>query len=136
MRSERSLVQTCGRASRNVRGKVIMYADNLTRSMENAIAETDRRRKIQTLYNEEHGITPETIKKEITSVFDNLYDGDISEGKVAEDVTAFQSLEKIDKHIEKLEKEMHRAAKDLAFEKAAELRDRIEVLKEKAVFTL
>lgn len=136
LRSERSLVQTCGRASRNVRGKVIMYADNLTRSMENAIAETDRRRKIQTLYNEEHGITPETIKKEITSVFDNLYDGDISEGKVAEDVTAFQSLEKIDKHIEKLEKEMHRAAKDLAFEKAAELRDRIEVLKEKAVFTL
>jgi excinuclease ABC subunit B len=135
LRSERSLVQTCGRASRNVRGKVIMYADKITPSMKYAIDETNRRRKIQEQHNQTHGITPSTIQKEITSTFDHLYEYDVPSEQVAEEILEFESLESMEKTIEKLEKEMLQAARELAFEKAAVLRDRIDALKKKAVFT-
>ena len=107
LRSTRSLTQTCGRAARNVRGKVIMYADHVTRSMQQTIDETNRRRKIQKLYNEQHGITPETIEKEITSVFASMFEMDkgAAEG-VSEDVARYSSLEDLDAIVRNLEKEM------------------------------
>ncbi|UCD89554.1 MAG: excinuclease ABC subunit UvrB [Desulfobacterales bacterium] len=137
LRSTRSLIQTCGRAARNVRGKVIMYADHITRSMQQAIDETYRRRRIQRDYNEQHGITPESIEKEISSVFASLYEmDDLPAQDVSEDVATFHSFEDLDGIIKKLEQEMAAAAKDLAFEKAAEFRDRITQLKKLAVFDL
>ena len=129
LRSTRSLIQTCGRASRNARGKVIMYADLVTHSMKLCIDETNRRRKIQKAYNRTHGITPETIQKDITQVFDfedhqaaSAYD------HVAEAVAAYKSLDDIDAVIGSLKKEMDQAAKALEFERAAELRDEINAL--------
>jgi excinuclease ABC subunit B len=129
LRSTRSLIQTCGRASRNARGKVIMYADLVTHSMKLCIDETNRRRKIQHAYNRAHNITPETIQKDITQVFDfgkdqadSLYD------HVAEAVAAYKSLDDIDAVIRSLKKEMNQAAKELEFERAAELRDEIKAL--------
>ncbi|UCD32001.1 MAG: excinuclease ABC subunit UvrB [Desulfobacterales bacterium] len=137
LRSTRSLIQTCGRAARNVRGKVIMYADHITRSMQQAIDETYRRRRIQRDYNEQHGITPESIEKEISSVFASMYEmDDLPAQDVSEDVATFHSFEDLDGIIKKLEQEMAAAAKDLAFEKAAEFRDRITQLKKLAVFDL
>ena len=137
LRSTRSLIQTCGRAARNVKGKVIMYADDMTRSMQQAIDETNRRRKIQRLHNEAHGITPETIEKEITSVFASMYETDNEPAeKISEDVAKYRSLEDLDVVIQDLEREMETAAKELAFERAAELRDRIKELKKLAVFEL
>jgi len=135
LRSTRSLIQICGRAARNVRGKVIMYADHVTRSMQQTIDETNRRRKIQKLYNEQHGITPETIEKEITSVFASMFEMDkgAAEG-VSEDVARYSSLEDLDTIVRNLEKEMEEAAKALAFERAAEIRDQIKALKKQAVF--
>jgi excinuclease ABC subunit B len=129
LRSARSLIQTCGRASRNARGKVIMYGDVVTKSMKLSIDETNRRREIQQAYNRRHNITPETIQKEITQVFDfggNSQDNVNSH--IAETVAAYKSLDDIDSVIGSLEKEMVRAAKDLEFEKAAELRDEIKAL--------
>ena len=137
LRSTRSLIQTCGRAARNVRGKVIMYADDVTRSMQQAIDETKRRRKIQRRYNEEHDITPESIVKEITSVFASMVKvHDEHSGKISESVAEFKSFEDLDDILRGLEKEMDAAAKELAFEKAAELRDQINQLKKIAVFEL
>ncbi|WP_339254170.1 excinuclease ABC subunit UvrB [Sporosarcina sp. FSL W8-0480] len=130
LRSERSLIQTIGRAARNSEGKVIMYADRFTDSMKKAIEETERRREIQMAYNEKHGITPTTIKKEIRDV--------IRATQVAEDnttplerVTQGKKLTKEDKAklLVTLEKEMKEAAKALDFERAAELRDSILELK-------
>lgn len=130
LRSERSLIQTIGRAARNSEGKVIMYADRYTDSMKKAIEETERRREIQMAYNEKHGITPTTIKKEIRDV--------IRATQVAEDnttalerVTLGKKLTKEDKAklLVTLEKEMKEAAKALDFERAAELRDSILELK-------
>ncbi len=128
LRSERSLVQTIGRAARNAEGKVIMYADKMTDSMQRAIDETSRRRSIQQQYNEEHGIVPQTVIKEIRDL--------ISVTKVAEevadyDVSSYEDLSKADKELLllKLEKEMKEAAKALDFEKAATLRDTILELK-------
>ena len=135
LRSTRSLVQTCGRASRNVRGEVIMYADKVTASMKQAIDETNRRRKIQEAYNKKHNITPTTIQKGITSTFDHLYEYDAPVEKISEDTAAYESLDNIDNILKKLEKEMHQAAKELAFENAAALRDQIEALKKKVIFT-
>jgi len=135
LRSERSLIQTCGRASRNSRGKVIMYAEKITSSMKYAITETVRRRKIQENYNQKHGITPTTIQKEISSTFDHLYEYDVPLEQVAEQIPEFETLDNLDILLPKLEKEMHQAAKELAFERAAELRDRIKALKKKFVFT-
>jgi excinuclease ABC subunit B len=129
LRSTRSLIQTCGRASRNSRGRVIMYADVVTHSMSRAIDETNRRRKIQQAYNRVHNITPETIQKEITQVFDfSSEQEDSGADRIAETVAAYKSLEDIDSIISSLKKEMARAAKELEFERAAEIRDEIRAL--------
>jgi excinuclease ABC subunit B len=129
LRSARSLIQTCGRTARNARGKVIMYADVITRSMQQCIDETDRRRKIQEAYNQRHGITPETIQKDITRVFDfGKESEDPAIDHVAEAIEAYKSLDDIDAAINSLEKEMDEAAKNLEFEKAANLRDQIRAL--------
>ncbi|MCK5486160.1 MAG: UvrB/UvrC motif-containing protein, partial [Desulfobacterales bacterium] len=130
LRSTRSLIQTSGRAARNVRGTVLLYADTVTRSMQQAMDETQRRRKIQHAYNQQHNITPETIRKEVTQVFD-FGKKDEAEPKyeVAEDFTKYKSLDDIDAVIRSLETEMRAAAKALEFERAAELRDQIKALK-------
>ena len=124
LRSERSLIQTIGRAARNTEGKVIMYADELTESMEKAITETNRRRKIQSEYNKEHGITPKTIQKSIR---------DTIKITVVEDIQAEYKIDKeesVEKIIEKLTEEMLKCAENMEFEKAAELRDKIKELSE------
>ena len=122
LRSERSLIQTIGRAARNTEGKVIMYADELTESMEKAITETNRRRKIQQEYNEKHGITPMTIKKSVREVI---------KATIVEDVSAKYNIgkdETVEDIINKLTDEMLKAAQNMEFEKAAELRDKIKEL--------
>jgi len=129
LRAERSLIQTIGRAARNAEGKVLMYADKITDSMEKAIRETERRRGIQLAYNEKHGITPRTIQKKVRDV--------IEATKVAEQKADYLSdvksakMSKKDRKtiIERLEAEMKEAAKNLQFERAAELRDAILELK-------
>ncbi|MFC7371045.1 excinuclease ABC subunit UvrB [Fictibacillus iocasae] len=129
LRSDRSLIQTIGRAARNANGHVILYADNMTRSMQVAIEETQRRRQTQIAYNEEHGITPTTIKKEVRDV--------IRATQASEDSGTYgtaapkQKMSKKDREafIERMEKEMKDAAKNLQFERAAELRDLILELK-------
>ncbi|MFC1814315.1 helicase-related protein, partial [Thermodesulfobacteriota bacterium] len=138
LRSKKSLIQTCGRAARNVRGKVIMYADAMTPSMIQTINETNRRRKIQETYNRDHGITPETIEKAITSAFAAKYETDdtAATAQVAESVKKYTSLDDLDGVIRNLEKEMDQAAKALAFEKAAELRDHIKALKKMILFEI
>ena len=133
LRSTRSLVQTCGRAARNVNGQVIMYADNITRSMGQAIDETRRRRKIQKAYNKKNDITPETIKKEITTIFESVYEADyVTVDKVAEQPESYDTFDDLEDTINVLEKEMAKAAKELAFERATLLRDRIKELKQLA----
>ena len=114
LRSERSLIQTIGRCARNANGHVIMYADHVTDSMEKAITETERRRKIQEEYNSKHGIIPKTIIKEIRDLISNI---DESEKK-----TKVSKKERIN-NINKIEEEMHKAARELDFERAMELRD-------------
>jgi excinuclease ABC subunit B len=129
LRSARSLIQTCGRAARNVGGKVIMYGDKVTRSMQQSIDETNRRRKIQQEYNQRHGITPATIQKDITRTFDfGNEKQDTAIDHVAEAIQAFNSLDDIDSAVKTLEKKMHAAAKNLEFEEAADLRDQIRAL--------
>ena len=131
LRSARSLIQTCGRASRNLAGKVILYAETITRSMRQTMDETDRRREIQNAHNEKYGITPESIVKAVGTAMDNLYrlDAIADPGKVAEDTAAFEKGgAELEKHIQDLEKEMQAAARDLDFERAADLRDRIRDL--------
>ena len=131
LRSARSLIQTCGRAARNVTGRVIMYADKVTGSMQSCIDETGRRRTIQTEYNSEHGITPQTVKKGLRSILESIEEHDYSTlPKVAEGVEEYVPLDKIPGLLKKLRKEMLAAAEELAFEKAAELRDRIRKLQE------
>ncbi|AEV69656.1 excinuclease ABC subunit UvrB [Acetivibrio clariflavus] len=131
LRSETSLIQTIGRAARNVNGKVIMYADTVTESMRKAISETNRRRKIQMEYNEKHGITPQSVKKgirdviEITRAAEESADYEIQKTEETLSVSEAQDL------IDALMKEMKEAAKDLQFERAAELRDKINELKKK-----
>ena len=122
LRSERSLIQTIGRAARNTEGKVIMYADELTESMEKAITETNRRRKIQSEYNKEHGITPKTIKKSVR---------DTIKATVVEDINKAYNVkedEDINDIIAKLTDEMLKHASNMEFEQAAELRDKIKEL--------
>ena len=122
LRSERSLIQTIGRAARNTEGKVIMYADELTESMEKAISETNRRRKIQSEYNKKHGITPQTIKKDIR---------DTIKATMVEEIGEKYEIEKdgtIEDIINKLTDEMLKYASEMEFEKAAELRDKIKEL--------
>ena len=130
LRSETSLVQTIGRAARNAESKVIMYADTITGSMDRAIKETKRRRKIQSEYNKEHGIVPKTIVKKIRDVIEATKVAEDTEDYSSEDV---KKLDNKDKKalIKKYTAEMMEAAKNLQFERAAELRDMIEVLKKK-----
>ncbi len=131
LRSARSLIQTCGRAARNVSGRVIMYADTVTGSMHSCIDETERRRAIQMEYNHEHGITPQTVKKGLRSILESIEEHDYSTlPKVAESDEEYVPPEKIPGMLKKLRKEMLAAAKELAFERAAELRDRIRKLQE------
>ena len=135
LRSARSLVQTCGRASRNVRGRVIMYADHVTKSMKQAIDETNRRRKIQRAYNKKYNIIPTTIKKNIQSIFETVYETDYEQfGNVSEKVAEYKPTDNLDDNIKAMEDEMNQAARELAFEKAAELRDQIKALKKIALY--
>jgi excinuclease ABC subunit B len=137
LRSSRSLIQTFGRAARNVEGEIIMYGDVMTKSMKQAIQETDRRRKIQENYNIRHDITPVSIQKEITSVFDGFYETEKEPAATLSETTAdygTDALENIDDRVKKLEKEMRKAVKALEFERAAEIRDKIKSLKQRVVF--
>jgi excinuclease ABC subunit B len=130
LRSARSLVQTCGRASRNAGGMVIMYADYVTKSMKQAIDETNRRREIQQDYNQKYDIIPTTIKKNIVSIFETVYETDHEQvDHVSETLAEYESADNLDDIIKAMEDEMNQAARELAFEKAAELRDQIKALK-------
>jgi excinuclease ABC subunit B len=124
LRSETSLIQTIGRAARNVDGRVIMYADSITGSMERAMAETNRRRAKQMAYNEEHGITPQSIRRNIGDILQSVYERDhvtpqIEKPMVGDNLAA---------HLEALRKAMLKAAENLDFEEAARLRDEIRRL--------
>jgi excinuclease ABC subunit B len=136
LRSERSLIQTIGRAARNVKGKAILYADRITGSMEKAINETNRRRKLQIEYNKEHGITPKTIVKKVADVMEHggqKYKGNKARRqKVADAAREYHVKDTHDMAatIEKLEKQMFEHAKNLEFEEAARIRDTIDELKE------
>ncbi len=131
LRSERSLIQTCGRAARNVAGEVVLYGSEITRSMERAVEETNRRRRLQAEYNETHGITPETIRKEIHNILDSVYEGDyVTVAAVQEETVEYKTVEELDQYIAGLENQMKEAAEKLEFEEAARLRDKIRDLKE------
>ncbi|EKE21270.1 MAG: hypothetical protein ACD_7C00299G0001 [uncultured bacterium] len=124
LRSETSLIQTIGRAARNVNGRVILYADNITGSMERAIRETERRRTIQAAYNKKHHITPKTIKKKIQSIVDHEINPVLSS-----EFVRLETLEDINGYIKQKEKEMKEAAKNLEFERAGIIRDEIYELR-------
>lgn len=128
LRSETSLIQTIGRAARNSEGHVIMYADNMTDSMRNAITETNRRRSIQEKYNEEHGITPQTIKKAVRDVISISKQIAKEEMQFEKDPESMNRKE-LEKLIKNVDKEMRKAAADLNFEIAAQLRDKLKELK-------
>ena len=135
LRSTRSLIQTCGRAARNVHGKVILYADRITESMQRAMDETGRRRKIQVAYNRRHGIVPETITKEITRLFSEEEDSPRRrKPQVVESLEPYRSPENLEQAISDLENLMEKAARDLEFEKAIQYRDQIRELRGLAVF--
>ena len=139
LRSERSLIQTAGRAARNVAGKVIFYADKITNSMQRAIDETNRRRKLQMAYNKEHNITPQTILKSVDAVLGatrvadakaDTYGAKSAAGKDESYIDEWKKLSAEDKmeFLQQLEQKMFEAATEMEFEKAAEYRDRIEIL--------
>jgi len=129
LRSERSLIQTSGRAARNVGGKVIMYADKITRSIQACLDETCRRRAIQQTYNEEYNITPETIKKSISNILGSIYEADyVTVAVEKKPGTLPVKEEDLPALIKKLTADMKQAAKNMEFEKAAELRDEIKEL--------
>ncbi|HLT90783.1 MAG TPA: excinuclease ABC subunit UvrB [Woeseiaceae bacterium] len=138
LRSDRSLIQTIGRAARNVRGKAIMYADTITGSMQRAIEETNRRRERQIEHNKRHGITPASIVKKVTDVMEGAYPvPGRGRRRVAEEASPYDSMtpEQLRKKAEQLEKRMLRHARDLEFEEAARLRDEIQRIR-KAIFGL
>jgi excinuclease ABC subunit B len=129
LRSAGSLIQTAGRAARNVEGQVIFYADVMTDSMRHAMGETSRRRELQLAYNTEHGITPETIKKGIQDVLASIYERDYYTVPTRDDrAVEYIPREEIPALVAQLDKEMRAAAKRLEFEQAAALRDRIAEL--------
>jgi excinuclease ABC subunit B len=130
LRSSGSLIQTSGRAARNVNGTVIMYADTVTDSMRGAIGETDRRRALQQAYNKAHGITPQSIIKQIDDVMSSIYERDYLTPSVArEPAERFRTQAELDAYIAKLQADMKVAATNLDFEKAASLRDEIKRLR-------
>jgi excinuclease ABC subunit B len=137
LRSQGSLIQTIGRAARNLNGMAILYADRMTDSMRRAIDETERRRAIQLAYNEEHGITPQSIISKIDMELAGIVNADyVDVTEETEDVESFTSQEQLDEYIAKLETEMRDSAKKFEFEKAAQLRDRVRELKTKEfIFT-
>jgi excinuclease ABC subunit B len=129
LRSARSLIQTCGRAARNINGRVLMYADSVTRSMQACLDETGRRRTKQLAYNVEHDITPESVKKGIRNILESIEEKDyFTPGGVAESGEEYIAPKEIPKLVRKLRKEMLAAAKALDFEVAARLRDRVRKL--------
>jgi excinuclease ABC subunit B len=129
LRSETSLIQTFGRAARNIAGRVVLYADFVTESMKKALEETNRRRKIQEAFNLRNGITPETVKKSIPDILASIYEADyVTVPAVAEEAEEYVSIFDLPKKISRLKKEMREAAARLDFEKAAEIRDRIRSL--------
>ena len=136
LRSSRSLIQTFGRAARNAKGMVILYADVMTYAIKMAIDETNRRRQIQIRYNEMNHIVPTTIQKEVNPAFNFKEPARTTDDrfKVAENVSSYQDLDTLNKVITRLEKEMQQAAKTLEFEKAATLRDQIKDLKKTIIF--
>jgi len=137
LRSERSLIQTCGRAARNVNGTVILYADKITGSMERAMGECDRRRQIQQEYNEINDITPTSIKKNIDNVLGTVYEADyVTVATLAEKEAAYLNPERIQEMIKDLHQKMIDAAQDLEFEEAARLRDEIKLLEERELAAL
>lgn len=133
LRSERSLIQTAGRAARNLNGSVIFYANKITRSMKLAMDETNRRRSIQTAFNEANGITPKGVSKRIKDIIDGVYDVEDGkrERKAAQEQANYESLseKQLTKELKRIEKAMHDAAKNLEFEKAADFRDQLKKLK-------
>ncbi len=135
LRSSGSLIQTIGRAARNVEGRVVLYADNMTDSMRRAMEETERRRERQIAYNREYGITPESIKKSISDVLSSVTEKDYYTVPAAPEVEEAGRVtqEELPAYIEQLEKEMRAAAKRLEFERAAELRDRIREMEKRRI---
>ncbi len=136
LRAERSLIQTIGRAARNLNGKAILYADKMTASMEKAIGETDRRRTRQIAHNELHGITPRSIKKEVRDLIDGVYSAKTERENEKQELqramTQDMSEKDIAREIKRLEKQMLEHARNLEFEKAARVRDQLALLKEQA----
>ncbi|MBN2907899.1 MAG: excinuclease ABC subunit UvrB [Rhodobacteraceae bacterium] len=128
LRSETSLVQTIGRAARNAEGRVIMYADRITGSMERAMRETERRREKQMAYNVEHGITPETVKKNVEDILAGLYQGDVDMARVTAKVDKPLHGANLEAHLDGLRAAMRKAAENLEFEEAARLRDEVKRL--------
>ena len=134
LRSETSLVQTCGRAARHINGRVILYADTMTGSMTRAIGEMDRRRAKQVAYNKKHKITPRSIQKAIPDLLASVYERDyVTVAMAAEDEDIYVSNLDIGKTIGKLRKQMKSAASKMDFEKAAEYRDRIRALEQRQI---
>jgi len=132
LRSVRSLIQTCGRAARNIDGRVLMYGDRTTRSMQACIDETERRRQVQLAYNREHGITPASVRRSMRSILEDLAEQDYPELPVAaEELEEYRSSQEIQREIERTRDEMLQAAGELDFERAAELRDRMHQLEKR-----
>jgi len=131
LRSEKSLIQTFGRAARNVNGQVILYADKMTQSMDQAILETNRRRKIQEEFNRIHHITPQSVKKSVRNIMASIYEADyLTIPAVSDTEEAYVPVKEIPAMIQRLKKEMKEAASHLEFERAAEIRDRVHRLEE------
>jgi len=128
LRSETSLIQTIGRAARNAEGRVIMYADKITGSMERAMGETDRRREKQIAYNIEHGITPETVKKNVDDILSGLYQGDVDMSRVTAQIDPALQGSNLRAILDGLRTDMRKAAENLEFEEAARLRDEVKRL--------
>jgi excinuclease ABC subunit B len=143
LRSEGSLIQTIGRAVRNANGKAVIYADKITGSMERAIGETERRRAKQVAFNAEHGITPRTIRKAVADILEGAAPGAASwfrgraqdYARVAEEIAEYAALTpaQMARKLKALEKEMYKHAKDLEFEKAAAVRDKIRELQGRGI---
>ncbi len=139
LRSERSLIQTIGRAARHINGKAILYGDKITNSMRRAIEETDRRRIKQVAYNFAHGITPQGVQKRIKDIIESMYEPDVARDQLKAAQTQAKYLamseKEVSKEITRLEKEMLQAARNLEFEKATELRDQLKKLRESVLLS-